>query len=121
MRTWGPWLSGEVSVLGVLPQEVIGEDQNGHGFDHGNGSGKDTRVVTAAGFELYVFALGRNGLLCFKNGRGRFKRHSEDNGFAIGNAALHASGAVGAGAHDALVHIKGIVVFGAAEHCPRKA
>jgi hypothetical protein len=38
-------------ALGAVAEEVVCEDEEGHGFDHGDGAWEDAGVVAAAAFE----------------------------------------------------------------------
>src|SRR5204863_3991016 len=44
-------------ALRLVAQRVIDEHQRSHRFDHGNGTGKDARIVTAARFQSRVLEL----------------------------------------------------------------
>ena len=40
-----------------MAEEVVAEDEVGHGFDDGDGAGEDAGVVAAAAFEFGVFLV----------------------------------------------------------------
>ena len=106
---------GGRSALPALAEGVIGEDDGGHGFDHGNGSREDTGVVAATGLELGVCSGGRDGLLGAKDRGGGFEGDPEKNRFAVADPALNAAASVGRRANAARIHKKGVVVFAPSE------
>ena len=89
---------------------MVGEDEVGHGFDHGDGAGEDAGVVAAAGGEGGFFAGVVDGVLFDEDGGGGFEGNAEDDGFAIADAALDAATAVGAGADFAVLDEELVVV-----------
>jgi hypothetical protein len=80
-----------MNALPPLAEEVIADDEGGHGFDHGHGARQDARVVTAAAFEGGIFPLSIDGFLSGHDGGHRFKGDTKDDGFAIRDAPLDAS------------------------------
>ena len=101
-------------ALGAVAEEVVCEDEEGHGFDHGDGAWEDAGVVAAAAFEGGVLVgLGGDGVLFGHDGGDWFEGDLEGDGFAVGDAALDTAGAVGGGADPAVVHAEGVVVFAA--------
>ena len=101
---------------------MVGEDEEGHGFDHGNGSGENAGVVTAASFEGGVLVrVGGDRELFVHDGGDRFEGDAEGDGFAIGDPALDAAGAVAGGADAAFLHAEGVVVFASGEKCSGEA
>jgi hypothetical protein len=90
-----------------LAEQVVGEDEGGHGFDDGDGAGQDAGVVAAFALEFGVFAGGGDGFLRGHDGGGGLEGDAEEDVFAVGNAALDAAGAVGGGADLAVLHAEG--------------
>ena len=119
----GAWLGGvgSDSALPTLAEGVIGEDDGGHGFDHGNGPREDTGVVAAARLEFGVCSRGRDGLLGAKDCGGGFEGDSEKNRFAVTDPALNAAASVGRSTNAAGIHKKGVVVFAPSEARPRES
>ena len=119
----GSWLGGAVnhSALPTLAEGVIGEDDGGHGFDHGNGPREDTGVVAPSRLEFGVCSRGRDGLLGAKDRGGGFEGDPEKNRFAVADSALNAAASVGRSANAARFHKKGVVVFAPSETRPRES
>ena len=109
---------GEGSVpvaLGVVAEGVVEEDEGGHGFDHGDGAGEDARVVAAAAAEGGVLEVLVHGVLLVHDGGDGFEGDAEVDGFAVGDAALDAAGAVAGGEDAAVFGADGVVVLEAGE------
>ncbi len=114
----GIWLG---AALPALAEGVIDEDECGHGFDDGYGSGEDAGVMASTAFEGGIAALGIDGgLLVHDRGDG-FEGDAEVDGFAVGDAALDTAGAVGCGADSATLVAEGVVMFEAGEFDAIKA
>ena len=94
---------------------MIHGHQGGHGFDDGHGAREHARVVATLGAELGGLAVGADRLLRLEHGGGGLESDTEDNVFAVGDAALRAAGAVGCGADAAALADELIVMRAAAE------
>jgi len=105
----------------MLAQEVIADDERGHGLDHRDGAGQDAGIVTAPSGEFGGLAGDGDGLLRFGNRSGRFESDAEEDMFAVADAALDAAGAVGEGLHASFLDHEGVVVFASGEARPGKA
>ena len=103
------------SIQTLLAEEVIGEDKDGHGFDDGDGAGEDAWVVAAFAGEVGVVTGSGDGWLRSHDGGGGFEGHPEQDGLAIGDAALDAARAVAGGADLAVDHAERIIVLAAGE------
>lgn len=82
----------------MLGHDGIGNGQGSHGLNNRYGSGHDARVVTALGSE-HALARGivEGSGLVLANGRGGLEGNAEEDGHAVGDAALDAAGVVGLG------------------------
>ena len=80
-----------MEALRSLAEEVIADNESGHGFDHGHGAGQDARIVTATAFEGGILALPVDRILRGHDGGDRFKGDTKDDGFAIRDAPLDAA------------------------------
>ena len=96
--------------MSALAEVVVREYEGHHGFDNGNGAGQDAGVVATAAFEGGGIAVNVNRLL-FGQNRGRgFESRADDDGFAVGDAALNPTRMVGARVNPVAVVVKRIVV-----------
>src|SRR6266542_3194457 len=100
---------------GLTPERVVGKDESGHGFDHGDGAGQDARVVTAAAGDGGVLVMDAHGVLLAHDRRGRLEGHAEVDRLAVGDAALDAARAIGSRADTLAVHVELVVVLGSAQ------
>ena len=98
-----------------MAEEVVAEDEVGHGFYDGDGTGEDAGVVTATAFEFGVFFVFGDGGLGRHDGGGGLEGDAEEDGFAIGDTALNSAGVVGFGADFVAFHVEVVVVLGAFE------
>lgn len=98
---------------GLLAEEVVAEDEPGHGFDDGDGAGEDAGIMPPFAAELHLLMLVVNGVLRDHEGGGGLEGEPHVDVFPIGDAALDAAGVVAAGADAVAVHIEGVVVPGA--------
>ena len=73
----------EAAVLRALTKHVVGEDKDGHGFDHRNRARKHARIVAAPRLKFDFLALPRNRWLRLENRRRGFERHPEKDGFSV--------------------------------------
>lgn len=113
---------------GVLGHDGISNGQGSHSLDDGDGAGHDAGVVAALGRERALAGgVVAGGGLVLGDGGGGLEGDAEEDGHAVGDAALDAAGVVGAGlelgARDAELgglgladgrgHEEGVVVDGA--------
>src|SRR2546428_794724 len=81
-------------------------DARAHGLHHRDRAGQHAGVVAAAAGDRGVLVVHvHRALLAHDRGR-RLERHSEIDGLAVGDAALHAARAVRARAHALVVHVE---------------
>jgi len=95
----------------MLSQEVIAENEGSHCLDHRHGAGQDTGIVATSCREFGRLAGGGHGLLGLGYGGRRLESYTEENMFAIADASLNASRAVGESLNPPLFYYKGIVMF----------
>lgn len=100
---------------------MIDEDQGGHGLDHGHGAGEDTGVVATAAAQGGVLVVVIHGVLFMHDGGHGFEGDAEVDGFAVADAALDATGAIGGGADAVLDTAEGIIMGAAGEQDPGEA
>mmetsp|Transcript_20517 Transcript_20517/g.48853 ORF Transcript_20517/g.48853 Transcript_20517/m.48853 type:complete len:299 (+) Transcript_20517:1246-2142(+) len=110
----GGALSWEHMALRHVLQQVVGEDECHHGLDHGHGPRHDAWVVAAAGQKLRLFAPAGDRFLPLGDGGRRLEGEADDDVLAVGDSALHAPRAVGAGPSlSKLVDVELVVVLAA--------
>jgi histidyl-tRNA synthetase len=114
-------VSADAAALGALAEEVVADDESGHGLDHRDGAWEHAGIVTTATGEVGVFAGGGHGFLGGHDGGGRLEGDAEDDVFAVGNAALDTAGAVAGGADFSVDHAEGVVVLAACQKCAGEA
>ena len=123
-------------LSGALGHGSIRNRQRSHGLDDGHRPGHDARIVSAlGGQDTLPGGVVPGGGLVLGDGRGGFEGDAEEDGHAVGDAALDAAGVVGAclepGAREAelgrllggdgLGHVEGVVVDGALHGGAREA
>ena len=95
-----------------MAEDVVHDDERGHGVDYWDGAREDTRVVATGGGEFYGLFVAVYGVLLFCNSRNRLKRNAEVNGLPACNPAVSAAGVVFLCAYAAiLTDMKRVVVF----------
>ena len=104
-----------------LAEEVVGQNEGGHGFDDGHSPGQHASVMAATAEQFGILAVGGDGLLRAHDGGGGLKGDAEEDIFAVGDAALDTAGMVGRGAHPAVLHPERIIVLATGELGTRKA
>ncbi|MDB6067936.1 MAG: hypothetical protein JWR26_4144 [Pedosphaera sp.] len=103
------------AALGFVAHGVVDEDEGSHGFDDGDGSGKHAGIVASAAFEGGVMKFGIHGILFMHDRGDGLEGDAKVDGFAIGDAALDATGTVGGRADLAALHAERVVVLGAGQ------
>jgi hypothetical protein len=78
---------------------VVGEDDGGHGFRHGNEARQQAGVVATGGADRGGFAGARNSMLFASEAAGGFYGSSQQNGGSRGHAAEHATVSIGGDGH----------------------
>src|SRR6478752_1528652 len=90
---------------------MITQHEGRHRFNHWNGPGQHTWIVSPACGEFSGFAGHRDRLLRSENGRSWFEGHPKKNVLTIADPALNPPGKIRPGAHFAFSHFEGVVVF----------
>ena len=94
-----------------MTEQVITEDQSGHGLDHGNGPGKNTGIMPPATLQFCVRASVADGCLFGHNSRCWFEGDPEQDGLSVRDASLNTAGVIRVSPHTAVLHVEVIVVF----------
>ena len=82
---------------GALLHKGVEDGHCGHGFDDRDGTGYDADVVAASNFDHRGLATGIDGGQRHGHCGYWFECNPEDDGHAVGYAALYASGVIGGG------------------------
>jgi len=78
----------------LLSQRVIAKNKCSHRFNDRHGPWQYARIMTAARRELGSQLRAGHGSLLPRDRRGRFKRDTKINVFAVADAALHTAGII---------------------------
>ena len=81
-----------------IPDRQVDQQRAG-GLDHRDRTRQYTGIMPTTGLELHVFALCTHSVLHLQDGRRGLEYGAKMDGLAVGDAALHAAGAVDGGAH----------------------
>src|SRR5436305_751875 len=90
---------------------MVEKHQGSHGLHHRHGTGKHTRIVSAAPGQSRVLEFAVHRVLLVHHGSHRLKGHPEVNGLPIRYSSLHAAGTVRGSAHFAVSGSERVVVF----------
>ena len=99
------------SLAGLLPEEMVDQDEAGHGFYNGNGPWNDTWVMPTGSGKLNGLTGHIDGLLFFADGSDRFESSPKFNGHPIADASLNAATVIGCRPHSSLGFLERIIVF----------
>ncbi|SUS07599.1 hypothetical protein DF3PB_470010 [uncultured Defluviicoccus sp.] len=111
LRPWGEKSKLEGPVLRGVAHPVVHEHEGGHGLDDHDGARDDAGIMAAAGLELGARAGMIDRLLRLHDRRRGLEGGAENQLLAVGDAPLHAAGAVRGGAHAPAGGHESVIVF----------